>query len=90
VLKQAQKTQGTSLFFEKRYPEWFSVFYFCLPTQKSDTLLRVSEKDNVKVTRGLIKKAVSINQTEYVTEIVKKFFFDDNKTYSTLMNSQTI
>ena len=45
----SQKTQGTGLFFKKWYPESNPVTYFCLLTQKSDTLLRVSERNDVKI-----------------------------------------
>jgi Reverse transcriptase (RNA-dependent DNA polymerase)/gag-polypeptide of LTR copia-type len=44
----------------------------------------------LRVTRDLIKGAVSIDQTEYATEIIKEFLFDDGKTYSTPMDPQTI
>jgi len=44
----------------------------------------------IRVTRDLMKGTASIDQTEYATEIVKDFLFEDGKPYSTPMDPQTI
>jgi len=49
VLKSLKPDQGTGLFFKKWYPGSNPVIYFCVPTQKSDTLPRVPGGDGVKV-----------------------------------------
>jgi Reverse transcriptase (RNA-dependent DNA polymerase) len=44
----------------------------------------------IRITRDLMKGTISIDQTEYATEIVEEFLFDDSKTYSTPMDPQTV